>query len=417
MRCLLAFVLSIGASPAQGATPALTDDQRAVFALLDEFDSLDTSKLPFVVVVSTYEGRRWERFGFLESSDARQFRVRYVDLDRDTLEVRKETAGRVGQSFEPCDLRVAVGKAVARAKNRAENPHGLDYYMSPSQPMPPVVWMLFLARACARVGRVAEVNALWEALPEAYRSRERLTGRYGAHELGTALDHRLALDFNDPKLSWADLLARHEKWLELFASHYWQENVVKRRDDIASHLQVLRRREQLPRPGSPSPADLVFALHDEFHADLSNLYRDASEVACPEPARQGMRPTDRLLELDLEAVPALIDALSDQGPTRTVLYSSRHGGHFSVETVSALAECTLIEIAGGRPEGRGDVGWREWYARARKDGIRTLAEEGVASLDPTAIRMFLRRWPKDIDLVLIAMRKAGHDAVTASHFE
>src|SRR4030095_13525700 len=85
MRCLLAFALSIRASPAQGATPPLTDDQRPVFPLLDESDSLDTSKLPFVVVVSTYEGRRWERFGFLESSDARQFRVRYVDLDRDTL--------------------------------------------------------------------------------------------------------------------------------------------------------------------------------------------------------------------------------------------------------------------------------------------------------------------------------------------
>ena len=404
----VAVVLSLlGGLVAQDPARALTDDQREVFALLDEFDSLDTSKLPFVAVVLTLEGQRWERFGFLESSDARQFRVRYVDLGRATLEVRKETVGRAGASFEPSDLRIAVAKAVERAKQRDENRHGLDYYMTPSQPMPPVVWMLFLARACARANRVAEVNELWEALPDDYRSREKLTGRYGAHELGSALDHRLALDFTDPRLSWSDLLARHEKWLELFDKHFFKDHVLARRDSIVSYLQERRGRDELPRTGKPSAADLVFDLHDEFHAGLGNLYFDASEVGCPEPRPpHGMRPTDRLVDLELAAVPALIEAMSDKGPTRSVLYSSRFGGGFRVETMSALAECALVEISGWRA-GRGAAGpWREWYARAQKEGLRKLAEAGVASLAPEAVAMFLRRWPKDFDTVLDALRKA-----------
>ena len=409
LRCLLVSSCHTVGLLAQG-NAAPTEDQRAVFELLDEFDPLDTSKLPFVVVVLTRDGQRWERYGFLESSDARQFSVRYIDLGRDTLQVRKERGQLYGVCFEPSDLRLAAARAIKDAGARAEDPHNLHYYTAPDRPMPPDVEMLFLARACARSGRQSEVDALWEALPKEYRTRESLTGGR-AHELASALDHRLPLDFTDPRLSWTDLLARHEKWLALFPNHFFKESVSKRRDGVASYLEAKRRRMSEPHTGKPSPADLVFDLHDEFHGDMQNLYFDAFEVSSPEPRPpHGLRPTDRLIELDLEAVPALIDALADESPTRTVVYSSRFGGHFSVESIAALAECTLIEISGWQPPSRGDAApWRAWYERARKDGIRKLLEDGVAALEPKAVTTFLRRWPKELDTVLAAMRTQGPD--------
>src|SRR5262249_42488927 len=92
---------------------ASAGEQQEVFALLDEFDALDTSNLAFVRVATgesfRNRGQPWQnryRFGFLLESSGKQFRVRYLDLDKQfltctpagTLEYR-----RVG--FEPADLR------------------------------------------------------------------------------------------------------------------------------------------------------------------------------------------------------------------------------------------------------------------------------------------------------------------------
>lgn len=379
-----------------------------MFALLDEFDSIDTSKLPFVRVVRTEGNNRWERDGFLEETDGKRFRVRYLDLGRDVLEFTKEDFWRPGIAFEPADMRDAVARAIADAKDRRENGY-----------IQPVAELLLLARACARRGMHGEVDALWEQIGSVAEGCR--------NELGWYLGRRLDLEIADPRLTWTDLLARHEKWLELFANNQgavrefaddFQESVRERRDAIASLLESKRARDKARAGREASPADLVFDLHDEFHLDAGPVI-NARSVEPPEPApTDGSRPVDRLLALDLAAVPSLIEALGDKSPTRCLVAGSK--GELFVQSLGDLAELVLIDIAGTRLARPGDdvaAAWREWLARTTKEGPRKQLEEGVAMLDGKAISVFLRRWPRDLDTVIAAMNRAGPDKVRAWLFD
>ncbi|HEX6813371.1 MAG TPA: hypothetical protein VF384_17255 [Planctomycetota bacterium] len=404
--CLLSSVCLLGVllTPQEPRGP--TEEQRAAFALLDEFDPLDTSKLPFVRVVKAEGNWRKERDGFLEASEGRRFRVRYLELDHEVLEFTTEDFWRPGVAFEPADLRDAVASAIADAKDRREKNWSA-----------PVIDLLLLARACARRGMYPEVDALWQELPGA---RTGAAAECCRLELGGFLARRLDLEFTNPRLTWADLMARHEKWLELFPNFYshFQEAVRETRDSIAGLLESKKARDAARAGRQATPADLVFDLHDEFHLDAGPLV-NAESVRPPEPApTDGSRPVDRLLALDLAAVPSLIEALGDKSPTRCMIACSKGGLY--VRSLGDLAELVLVEIAGPLPEPHCDdapAAWRRWLERATVEGPRKQLEEGVARLDSKAIRVFLRRWPRDLDTVFAALKEAGPDKVNPWKFD
>src|SRR5688500_12102829 len=81
----LSTVLACSALP---QSLSLTDDQREVFAILDEFDPLDTTRMPFVRVCQEENGRRTQRHGFLTAIDKHSLHVRYVELGRDVIDLR-----------------------------------------------------------------------------------------------------------------------------------------------------------------------------------------------------------------------------------------------------------------------------------------------------------------------------------------
>jgi len=140
-----------------------TPSQDDVFALLDAFDPLDTSTLPFVrVATGRWRDQEHEdysdpprnryRFGFLVSDDGGRFTVRCVDLTRETLAKTPEGTPeheRVG--YEDLDLASYAREFKARL-TAEEEPIESRFYLSPDPTMEPAAEALLLARACERRG-------------------------------------------------------------------------------------------------------------------------------------------------------------------------------------------------------------------------------------------------------------------------
>ena len=141
----LLTVLALAAPQAQ--TLALTAEQEDVFALLDRFDPLDTSRLPFVRVATgrlhrDSGGSTAHRYGFLLESDGKRFAVRYLELGKEHFECTPGTEGYHRIAFEPVDLRDEVARAITREGARS-------WYRDPDTPMAPEPRAMLLARACA----------------------------------------------------------------------------------------------------------------------------------------------------------------------------------------------------------------------------------------------------------------------------
>ena len=400
-RCLLTATF-LATCPAQQPSP-LTPEQREVFELFDEFDPLDTSRLPFVRVVTTRDGREWENFGFLQGASGPQLQVRYLDLGRGLHVAHKERRGEPGIAVAPYDMHEAVRRAVDAAHRRVAGLY--DGFWDGSR----VFWSmgdLLLARACAQRGLDHDLQQLWEVLPPELQSRVSLTQGKGG--LAAELAWRLALDFTDPEYSWQDLLRRHDVWLATFPNSVYRGLVTEQRDGIAAVLAAKAQRSGAAPGVAPSLADRVFALRDEFYEDLHSW--DSSSVAPPgPPPTTGSTPAEQLVALGLAAVPALIDALDDHDLTRCVVDGGRMRGNYEVQTVGRVAAQVLVEIAGVRvPSPQLKANWQEWFAKAQKVGARRIAEERIAARDFTAVHAFLHRWPDGLETVLPALRAARH---------
>ncbi len=388
------------------------------YALLDRFDPLDTTELPFgrvsrglTVISGDAPPRTIFESCFLLRKDSESFTFRTLGGMRRTYsEAPSGPESVVRIAFEPLDLAAYARELAERltaAKSRGEE---LAHYVTQESPMSPRAEALILARACARRGVPAEERALWDAAGPPFRAME---------DLFEWLRHRLAIDFADPRLPRSVLLQRHRLWLDESPFYGW------RREGIDARTRILERMVaeessagNAPTPSADTPKDeraraLVRALQEEtLPLDLwrAGAYELVQfEAAPPEEDRA----CTKLRDLGLEAVPALIDALSDDRFSRCVVYSSRHGGGFSVIQVDTLAEEILREISGvwfsGRREGGTQAAWRGWWESLSRTGEeQTLAEIAgrgdEASVD--AARRLLARWPGRVEDVLAAVRRA-----------
>jgi hypothetical protein len=156
----------------------ITSEQSEVFALLDKFDSLDTSKHPFIQITWSRRdhGGLWKRrhrYGFLLGARGRQFRARFVELGKATLDFPQpdeDASCRV--TFKPFSLAAFARGFVAERsakleyiEKHPERPVENWFHLSQSNPAPPEIVLLLVARACARRGLTADMNAVWNALP------------------------------------------------------------------------------------------------------------------------------------------------------------------------------------------------------------------------------------------------------------
>lgn len=333
----------------------------AVRALLDELGWCAPSDAPFVRVQDPRILRMgWNRYGFLLGSQGTRFTVHHLDVGPITYEFVSDDPGGIRTAFMAEDLQIAARNAIAEITKSENVIQGLPSALSGT--LSSYVHALILWSACVSRGLQSEAELLWEGLPEKIRTRNSLVRSVVFRK---DVEQRLTIDITNPGLSWNDLLASHDRVLRLIPDPSYQ---VKRRRDLIQHM--LKRRDLASMGGPPfDSSKLVAALCDQY---VPGALRPGAFSLPPRVPRAdyGPQPAEALVALGLDAVPALIDALDDSTPTRSVWYSSRLGGFYGVDTVADVAEGILITISGIVPRGQSNHAfWRLWHTTAKQVGI------------------------------------------------
>lgn len=369
----------------------LTEDQRALFALLDEFDPLDTSALPFVRFEIDHGTSKDGGWGFLIARDELGFRVRTVPYgQRLCITFQRHADAVFHGSFVPATLADVEAWMLARKEEFALfGSIAADW--------------LGLARAYARRGALADVHRLWAAIPALHgNSREQLRS-----EVARAAIEWFNYDFVDPAVSWQQLAARHDLWLTRFGGkdEGLDEHVQRNRAGIGEILAAKAERTKRRTNGPPTPADLVFDLHDEFWLPPPNR---GDDLVCGQlPPRDGDTPLRRVKNAGLACVPDLITALDDGSFTRSVRGSARWMVTIPVGRFSDAADVALAEIAGYSPEGFDRTkAWQDWFDAVRTSSLEAVLESRIDALDRSAIARFVRNRPEGLPRVLKALRAA-----------
>jgi hypothetical protein len=94
-------------------------------------------------------------------------------------------------------------------------------------------------------------------------------------------------------------------------------------------------------PPADQVAELVFQLRDD-----NTVASDLWPRPWPAPPSQGNHAVEKLTQLGTAAVPALIKALEDERPTRSVYRNNRYGGGAEVRQIRELAAKALEGIVG-----------------------------------------------------------------------
>jgi hypothetical protein len=409
----------VAAAPAPSVQEALNAEQKKVFELIDSFDSLDTSKLPFVKTKITWRpfafpGTPDEKYGFLVNETPDDVTIRFVDLTQQR--VAKQGGGASSPTatpYEPTELANYVDILAARCiRERGER---VLHHISPEEVMGGAGEGLLLARACARRGLDAEAKRAFKAIQ---------TIDAGIDELARGLSAGLDLEFSDPSLSRAALLEHHRRWLKAFPEKRWyRESIVARERILARMVDEDAKRGAASRPSSKPTIDqdvdqLFVELRDQLEPPISEpSWDDGNYVGAPFSQAWSETAAGRLKGLGDAAVPRLIEALDDESLTRCVWYSCRHSGGFWVLPVREFASELLPRIAGvafavDRSEAK--ARWSEWWKSYREKGKEATIVEVVSRGDhssQTCVRELLKKWPQRIGAAIEGARHANNSWV------
>ena len=287
---MLCGVLAIGAAALtavrrqQGREPSAA--ARELLALFDEFDPLPSGGLPCVRV---WLGHGSPSAGWLLGHSAGTSLLRTGDYQCIGLPLDGNLRTMSYTSWEPLDL--------AESSFYDEFDGDLGWFQR--------------ARALALRGDFATLET---CAPKDLREEG------WQNTFASAFAEKLTMDFADPRCSWQELLARHDRWIARFGSrpHRFEEeeHMEPNRAGVAALL-----RELATHPGpdrSHTPADLVFDLHHEFSPRQPDRLGDFNLLRGPAMPRERTRPADRVLATGLPCVPFLIAALGDDSPSRCV---------------------------------------------------------------------------------------------------
>jgi hypothetical protein len=325
----------------------VTPGQREILERIARFETIDPRGRPFVRVQTgawiQYQGsepRPVRSMGFLLQDSGEQFTVQHLDLRTQTYSVLRSGPEHEQVWFETVDL---ADWTRERAAREIEDLH----YLGPSDLMARAGVSLRVTLLCAWLGLQEEANLLWSTLD---------TGA-ALSDFQCAVDALLVMAVMDRGVSWPELLARHELFLQIFPDAYSARSVRAR-------AEVLRR---MTGGGDAEPGGTLDegpALRAQL-AEVSGLREgNLGEWWCMEPDEdpvshrilQGIRDRGR------EAVQELIQLIGDESLSRTVYYFSRYGGSLWVMTVGEHAEALLSEITGEGFSGSVDERVRKWKA-------------------------------------------------------
>ncbi len=246
---------------------------------------------------------------------------------------------------------------------------------------------------------------------------EDLTG-YLEIDLGHVAFWELLEDFADRTVTRTELRARADTINRLYPHHPHRERAIELEQLLRDSLRVAHawpRLEELDRlvDSSMRARALVFHLEDQNGLQLGQ----PGGPDCWADPRGAESPAHRLLALGLHAVPALLDAVEDPRPSRTVGFYRDFVFSHRVLPVGEIAWTVLREIA-GRGFANVDAA-RAWYEDVRERGFEAVLAEATAKGNEVGAvqgAMLLDRAPNSALAHLVAgASRADNDLVRARY--
>jgi hypothetical protein len=387
------LIVAIGSVLAEAPADRLTGEDRQLFAWFDQlgvedFIHADLVRVHVENAVATAGGEpaTWqdEMRAFLLSEKEGRFRFLLSDLSIAVLQRHgsdPQEPGYVGWRTASVDAEAKSILDALAAQEEKQNPPYLDGHRADADLLALRAQAFVLARFCTAHGREDVAARLTRAARRLIRKGDKsLSYERGLkQDLGGALLHVSTLDLANPALDRRTLAARFQRLADHLTDPEQAEAATK-----AAQLRALAEDDDRHRPPGAaefarlSPADrareLVWQLRDEYHPyDFDGWPRP---WPCARP--QGNGSFDKLRALGVAAAPALLEAMNDERPSRTIRCWG--GPMLGIQSIPIcqLAVQALDQIAGVEFEMIAGPGVRGWPDIRRVAGQwwRTTQEHG-----------------------------------------
>lgn len=406
------------------AEQSLPDNRRELFQWFNRLDVPDVTGCDYVRVATG----AWRQssgqppqntfvYGFLLKENGDDFTVLTDDLVVQTFTSKDDGLAPHKQVYyEKQDVNAAVGKYL-QLLNTADEDYFFQRRLMGKQ-LKAGSEFFVMSWACYQNGLAELSRSLYSAIGKLYRLE---VGKDGADDddvravavavqkdLGHVMMWRAVTAFGDPEVSRETLL----QWFKAIVKYYPLCEHADRARNAADLLQEMTTEDRQHRVASftslskhAQVAELIFKLRDQ------NGHRWVQPGVCDifSDPRAEKSPAHQLVKLGYEAVPQLIDALSDRRFTRSVSYWQNV--YFS-HRVLRIGDCALaiLERISGQPfysrtfhnedfsvADKHDV-VRQWWSDIQEKGEKRILIESVASGDARSVnaaRLLVKKHPKD----------------------
>ncbi len=217
---------------------------------------------------------------------------------------------------------------------------------------------------------------------------------------------RIVRNFEDLSISRETLHEELVRFVQVFPTFGKTAQATQLRDNIkllvdedAKHTLDIDL-ESLPV--NERIAELIYQLRNQESGPLMSMqYHHARLQANANPATS--EPCWKLYRLGFDAVPQLIEAISDSRPSRIVEFPRTLSDNIQILTIGQCAELILFQFSEDRTEFRSDstserqAAYRTWYAGVEKIGVKEhligIVEKGELSMEKQAL-LLARFYPE-----------------------
>jgi hypothetical protein len=354
---ILSAILQAGTVIAASKNDTLLPEHLRLFVWFDQLGIEEITKAKLVRVRTgkvAYVGNEEKRHpdeprAFLVSQDGNEFRVVLGDLTAATF----KHAGKGPKDDQYVGWREVSIHAEATALLRVLAKKEIDSFWDDghdiySDRLDVRAQAFVLARYCAAKGHEAVAARLMRAAADKLEATtpERFEEEL-QDEFGFLLRWRAAIAFADASLSRKRLAQLYRSIVENCPGLFRSEVFVQLAETLEEMAAEDERHKQFSSkqfdqlPAADKARELVFHLRDE---------RIATQDMWPRPwpfePTAGNGAVEKLKALGFPAVPALLEALRDSRPTRSVVRSHRYGGGAWPQEIRDLASEALNGIAG-----------------------------------------------------------------------
>ena len=357
----------------------IANEDGLILKWFDGLGFLDFSGLPLVKVTATWqsslekdEKQNDTSYAFLMDDTENGFRAFTLDLSERFFEFTSQGFfSPTVHKFERLNLRETAQTLLrenAERTSKAEVGWPRRFGMQINEGTEFVV----IARACAAQGEADLAQQLMDAARDllmqkhSEKNSESTFQKDLSEDLANMTMWRIILDFSEPNVPRTQLLASLEQFLKNYpetrhcerateSAELLRTMIKEDRDhsvpnfsDLTSDEKVdelifqLREQngQQLSQPGS---CDIFFG--DSFADVKTEMIHETTETEPVESKPRSVSPAQQLVDLGMDAVPKLIDALGDERFTRSVGYHRDFYFSHHVLRVGDCAEKILCRIA------------------------------------------------------------------------